>query len=266
MGNIRIGIYAPYWNFWSYSNGSSFKYNASEIKKVDITWVSGEIDVVMGEGTELTVAETSEGLSDDAKMHYYIKDDKLTIHYSKAMLKEDIDPEKKHLRVEIPSGIELDIDSVNANVTIGDAVLGRIKLTSISGNAKFGSVISNEIKTETIEGTFSAVDIVADKFISDSVSGAVSISTISANEIKLKTVSGKTDMYISKKSKVKVSGVSGEVSLDIAENTGATVEFSTMSGTFSSDKPHKTNNKTYIFGKGETEITVETVNGNLNIS
>ena len=266
LGDIKIGIYAPYWNFWNYSSSSSFTYDASEIKKVDITWISGEIEVVAVDGTELTVTETSDSLSNDAKMHYYIKDDKLTIHYSKAMLKEDINPEQKHLRVEIPSGIELDIDSVNADVKIGDMVLGEMKLTTVAGNLEFGNVIASEIKTETVDGDFFAADIVADKFTSDSVSGAVCISKISANEIKVKTVSGKTDMYIAKKSEVTISGVSGEVALAIADDVGATIEFSTMSGTFSSDMPHKTSNKTYTFGQGEIQISVDTVSGNLNIS
>ena len=228
--------------------------------------MGGTIEIVSGEGSELSVTETSQELEDDAKMHYYIKDGKLTIHYCKALYREDVDTAKKNLRVEVPDGIELDIDSVNADVKAGEISLGEMKLTNVSGNVELGGIACNEIEIENVDGTVTASEIVADEFSADSVSGAISISKISANEIKVKTVSGKTSLGVAKRSEVKVSSVSGNVELTIPESLGAIVEFSTMSGNFSSDMPHKTSNKTYTFGFGEIEVSVETVSGNLNVT
>ena len=266
VGDIKVNFYAPYWGFWSYSKGSSFTYSASEITEIDITWVGGEIEVISSDKAELTVTENSESLPDDAKMHYLIKDGKLTIHYSKALYKEEVDVASKHLKIEVPKGIEIDIDSVNADINIGEMALGEMKLTNVSGDVSLGKIVCSEIKIENVDGTVTANEIVADEFTADSVSGTITVSKISANDIKVKTVSGKTEIGIAKKSNVKVSGVSGAVDIAIPDDIGATVTFSTMSGTFGSEKPHKTSQKIYTFGPGEIEIAVETVSGNLHIS
>jgi DUF4097 and DUF4098 domain-containing protein YvlB len=263
-GDINLGIYAPYWNFWNYSAASSFTYSASEITEVNVIWVGGTIDVVSSKKSELSVTENSEDLADDAKMHYIVKDGKLTIHYTKALYREDVDASKKHLRIEIPEGIELDIDSVNAFVKIDEMALGEIKITNVSGHIEFGNLAASKVKIENVDGSVVADEIVADEFSSDSVSGALSISKISANKVKVQTVSGKTTLGLAKKSKVDISGVSGEVELYVDEKLGAMVKFSTMSGKFSSDKPHTTG-EIYTFGLGEIEIDVETVSGNLKI-
>ncbi len=264
-GDIDLGIYAPYWNFWNYSASSSFTYSASKIKEVNITWVGGAIEVVASKESELSVTENSDELEDDAKMHYIVKDGKLIIHYTKALYKEDVDASKKHLRVEVPEGIEIDIDSVNAFVKIGEMAMGEMRITNVSGHIEFSSLAASKVKIENVDGHVLAGEIVADEFYSDSVSGSLRISKISANEVKVKTVSGKTTLGLSKKSEVDISGVSGEVELYISDELGAMVAFSTMSGKFSSDKPHTTGEKIYTFGLGEIEVEVETVSGNLKI-
>jgi len=266
VGDIKVNFYAPYWNFWKYSSGSEFTYTAADITEIDINWVGGEIEVRASKNAELSVTENSEGLEDGAKMHYFIKDGKLTIHYSKALYKEEIDTEKKHLYIEVPEGIELDIDSVNASVRIGEMALGEIKLTNVSGNVEFASLAASEVKIENVDGSVVAGEIVADEFSADSVSGMLKLAGVSANEINVTTVSGKTELGIKKKSEVEISSVSGEISLFIPGNIGATVEYSTMSGNFSSEMPHTTSKKTHIFGKGEIRICVETVSGNLTVS
>ena len=264
-GDIENGIYAPYWAFWDYSSGSSFTYSASEIKEIEIFWVDGRIEVIASDAEEFAVVENSESLTNDAKMHYLIKGDRLIIHYSKALYKEDIDESKKHIRVEIPEGIEIDIDSVTASINIGEMALGEINLTNISGNIELSNLACSKVKIENVDGHITSGGIVADEFSAGSVSGTLDISNISANKIDVSTVSGKTVLGIAKKSNVEISGISGNVQLYIAEEIGATIEFSTVSGTFSSEKPHKTNKKTYTFGLGEAVIEVETVSGNLEI-
>ena len=264
-GDIDLGIYAPYWNFWKYSAASSFTYSASEITEVDIIWVDGSIEVVSSKESELSVTENSEDLEDDAKMHYLIKDGKLIIHYTKALYRENVDSSKKNLRIEIPEGIELDIDSVNAFVKIGEMALGEINITNVSGHIEFSNLAASQVKVENVDGCVLAREIVADEFDADSVSGSLNISKISANKVKTQTVSGKTTLGLAKKSEVDISGVSGEVELYVSDELGATVKFSTVSGKFSSNKPHTTSEKFYTFGLGEIEIDVETVSGNLKI-
>ena len=264
--NIKVNFYAPYWNFWEYSADSSFSYTADEINEIDINWVGGEIEIVASKNAELSVTENSEELEDAAKMHYFIKDGKLTVHYCEAIYREEIDTEKKHLRIEVPEGIKIDIDSVNASIKVGEMALGEIKITNVSGNIELISIAASEIEIENVDGDIVAGEIVADEFSAESVSGTLAVRGISANEIGVTTVSGRTELGIKKRANAKISSVSGEISLVISENVGATVEYSTMSGNFISEKPHTTSKKTYIFGKGEAHIRVDSVSGSLKVS
>ncbi len=264
-GDIDLGIYAPYWNAWNYTGTSSFTYSASEIKEVDITWVGGSIEIVSSQNKELSVTENSESLEEDAKMHYLIKDGKLTIHYTMALYREDVDSSYKNLRIEIPEGIELDIDSVNATIKISEMALGKVKLTNVSGMIEFSNLACSDVKIENVDGNIAAGEIVADKFSANGVSGSLNISKISANEIDISTVSGKTVLGVAKKGEVDISGVNGDIELHVSNELGATVKFSTMSGDFLSDKPHRKGEKEYTFGLGEIEIKVETISGDLKI-
>ena len=266
VGDISVNFYAPYWKYWEYSSGNEFTYNAAEITEVDINWVGGEIEIVESKNAELTVTENSAELDEGLQMHYLIDDGKLTIHYSKALCREEIDAEKKHLRVEVPEGIKIDIDSVNASIKVGEMTLGEIKLTNVSGNVELMRVVASEVTIENVDGDILAEEIIADKFSATSVSGLLSFLKISANNITVTNVSGKTELGISKKSEVSITGASGNVDLKLHSNIGATVEYSTMSGTFSADMPHTTSGKTYIFGNGEINIRVETASGNLYVS
>lgn len=263
---IKVNFYAPYWNFWKYSSGSEFTYTAADIKEIDINWVGGEIEIVSSKNAELTVTENSEELDEGAKMHYFIKDGKLILHYSEAFYKEETDASHKHVRIEVPEGIEIDVDSVTASVKIGEMALGAIKITNVSGDVQLARLAASEVEIENVDGNIVAGEIVADEFSVESVSGSLTFSGVSANEIKVNTVSGKTELGVNKRAEVEISSVSGGIELFIPDDIGATVEYSTMSGHFISEKPHTTSKKTYIFGKGEIHVTVETMSGNLHVS
>jgi DUF4097 and DUF4098 domain-containing protein YvlB len=264
-GDIDLGFYAPYWNAWNYTGTSSFTYSASEITEVDITWVDGSIEIVSSKNEELRVTENSESLEEDAKMHYLIKDGKLTVHYTMALYREDVDSAYKNLRIEIPEGVELDVDSVNASIKIDEMALGKVKLTNVSGIVDFANLACSDVKIENVDGNVEADEIVADKFSASSVSGSLNISKISANEIDVSTVSGKTVLGVAKKGEVEISGMSGDIELHVSNELGATIKFSTMSGDLLSDKPHRKGEKEYTFGLGEIEIKVETMSGDLKI-
>ena len=228
--------------------------------------MGGKIDIVPSESGTLSVAENSEALDEDEQIRYRINGGKLTIHYCKAAYTKAISSDSKHLRVEVPEGVNVNINNVSADVNVADIMLGKVKITNVSGDIRFASLACNELKIEVVSGKVTANEIISGKFSVNGVSGTVDIAKIAASEIDIDTVSGKTTLVLAKKCDVDVSGVSGSVNITLPTEAGATVEFSTVSGDFVSLLPHKTSKNTYTFGDGEMSVDVETVSGNLYIN
>ena len=70
-----------YKNAGNYSVASEFNYSTSGLLEVDLDWISGDVEVIQKEGSELKVIENSEDLKDDQKMHYLLDGNILRIKY-----------------------------------------------------------------------------------------------------------------------------------------------------------------------------------------
>ena len=265
VGINGLSRYGTYADAGKYSVGS-FTYNAEDVNTVEINWVGGEIEIVQSENATLSVTENSDSLDSEEQMHHYIRSGKLIIHYCESGHRGEINSAKKKLRVEIPVGIDVDIDNVSADITAGEMSVGDFELTNVSGNVDFAVITaSKDIDIEIVSGTIEAESIFARAFSVEGVSGDIDVKKISADEIEVQIVSGKTEFALSKSCDVDVSGVSGNVSITLPEGVGAEVEFDSVSGDIHSDITHTKNGDTYTFGAGETKISVETVSGNLYI-
>ena len=116
------------------------------------------------------------------------------------------------------------------------------------------------------------------------VSGDVSL-TAEANHLKVETVSGKQRLNVSVAKGLELSSVSGDVSLttpqlpetcaietvsgDVAltlpRNAGCTLRFSSISGDLTSALPISASGKTYLLGDGQSEFSIDTTSGDLDI-
>lgn len=259
-----VSVYGVY-DAWNYSIGN-FSYSAEEVSSVEINWIGGEINIIPAEAGTLFAAENSEALEEGAKMRYRIKEGKLTIHYCQSAYTKSISASSKHLNIQVPEGVNIDINNVSADVKFSDIMLGKVKIGNVSGDVNFASLACNELEIETVSGKITANEIISGEFSVNGVSGSIDVAKIAASKIDIDIVSGKTNLVLAKKCELDVSGVSGSVNVTFPADAGAIVKFSTVSGKLSSDLPHKSNKDIYTFGNGEMDIDIETVSGNLYIN
>ena len=71
----RIGSFSisghTYADANKYSVGS-FSYRSSDVERICLEYISGDVTVVQSTNRTLNVSETEKGLSDDQKMHWYM--------------------------------------------------------------------------------------------------------------------------------------------------------------------------------------------------
>ena len=218
-----------------YSIGN-FTYNADEIDKIEINWVSGNINLVESENETLSVSEKEDALKDNQKMRYLIEGRVLKIQFWKAKYRANVKSELKNLTIEIPKNIELKINQVSGNVKSESLTLKNLDVNIVSGNVVIGSLTSNDVHV-------------------DSVSGQVKIDSLEGKDVYVDSVSGNVLVGFSSAKKVIIDSTSGDVRLKL-HGLGATIKFSSVSGRYG-------NNKT--FGDGSCEINVSTTSGDLKV-
>lgn len=190
-----------YDNAESYSTGN-FTYDSSTVTRVEIEWVMGDINLVQGSESTLSVSESGENLSNEQKMHYLISGNTLKIKFWKSRYSDKNVKEKdKNLTVEVPDGAELYV-------------------ATVSGKIKSNYLLASSVKVE-------------------SVSAEVNLVVVDCNDID-------------------VESVSGNVKIGLCGN-GATVNFETVSGSYSSPFGGK------VIGDGKIKVDVKTVSGSLKV-
>lgn len=224
-----------YKNEAKYSIGN-FTYDSAEIDKIEINWISGNINIVESDNDTLSVSENEDALKDNQKMRYLIEGRTLKIQFWKAKFRANVNSSKKNLTIEIPKNIELEINQVSGDVKSEKLTLRSLDVDIVSGKIVIGSLTSNDVHV-------------------DSVSGQVKIDSINADDIYVDTVSGNVSIGFSCAKKVVIDSVSGNVRLSL-NGLGATIKFSSVSGHYGKGK---------TFGDGACEINVSTTSGNLNV-
>ena len=227
LSGCSIKAAVNYKNAGKYKAGN-FEYNASDVSSVDINWISGSIVVKQSDSSALSVKEEDTGLKDKQKLHWYLDGDKLIIQYCKSGYHGSFFSVKKNLTVEVPAGINLDIDSVSSDVTVTNGKkFGKVNLDTVSGDADL------EIKE--------------------------------CGSLDADTVSGDVRLDIEKCDKISVNSVSGDVTFRSLPSDGAEISFSKVSGSLKTDKNYEMNGKKYVFGGGKCSVSIDTVSGDLTV-
>lgn len=220
-----FSLYDVYSNADKYTAGS-FEYGRSEIKKVVIDWVSGRVEVEEDNGETLKVYEDSESLEEAKRIHYYIDNGVLRIRFCASGYNGTFTPDEieknKTVHVNIPDGIDVEINTVSATVwlytahpytspaasktvtakplsvkiatTSGDVDTGKFEcgkatFTSVSGEIKTGALICDEGKIETVSGTLNILGTVK-SLTAKSISGDITFIGYATENAKFESVSG----------------------------------------------------------------------------
>lgn len=130
----------------------------SDIKKIDIEWVGGKIDIVYGDVDEISFAETADGRIDKDKiMCYKVSGSELEIKFAKPSKLINFKDTSKDLTLTIPKDLileELSIDGVSSNINIEhQAFIKELDIDTVSGNVEaylYGG--ADEIKIDSVSG------------------------------------------------------------------------------------------------------------------
>lgn len=263
-GYFNVSIAERYRNAEKYAIGD-FTYAAASVRKVELRWTSGSVDILCSDAETLSVTESGDTLTDAQKLHWLLDGDTLRIEFCQSGYKGTFPPDAKRLTLEIPVGVELDAKTVSAGLHLSDAALEKAEIQTTSGAVSVCSVTAESIELESVSGTISTAALEAREEIEiTTTSGAVAADSLRAPEIELDSVSGRVEAALSACRVADVKTVSGAVRLTLADGLGASVRYRTTSGSFHADGYAASGND-FVFGSGECAVRVKTTSGSLTV-
>lgn len=234
-------------NFISESTVQNVSFDASEVKKLHIEWVSGNVTVKTADQHNVTFRVDGDSA---LPFSYQLSGNELDLRYpaDNALWKPAWG--SKNLTVTVPQ-------SWYARETNIDVVSAVVEVDGLS---------TEELKLDTTSGPINASGLCCDQIVASTVSGNVSLEG-TAEELKLDTTSGRCQAELDERVReIELDSVSGELELILPESLGFEAEVDTVSGSFRSDIPTTASSKgVYTCGNGECGISVDTVSGSISI-
>lgn len=240
-------------------------YEADGIKNIDVSWISGEVNIVQSDSDVLKIDENSDSIKDEQKVHTYVKGDTVLIKFCKSGYIKHIDSNYKKLTIEVPANCNLKIDTVSSNVKLNDISADGIDISSVSGDLKGGEVICSGFDFDSTSGSFVTDSLVTDKADMDTVSGDMSVGAIDVNSISFNSTSGNLNITVVAMKSFDMNTVSGQALLDVPNDLGMSVDKSSVSGKFKSSMDFEKSGDSYVYGNGEVEIEFDSTSGDITI-
>lgn len=239
----------------------AFTYNSDEIKKVEVYWRFGEVKLVESDGLQLGVKESGSNLTEERALHYLMDNGVLRIRFCKAGAKTHVNEKDKHLRLEIPKGIELSVHTTSAAVKADTLAQKDVLIAALDGDMELGAAAAENIDLSSGAGDISADSITAQIFKCSTSSGSVKAGSIVSETAEITTGSGNVESALKDAPAVKVRTSVGKVSLTLPAD-GAEVSYISDGGKLLSDCAFERKGDLYVFGGGKSKVTIETLNGN----
>ncbi|MGN0806517.1 MAG: DUF4097 family beta strand repeat-containing protein [Candidatus Coproplasma sp.] len=220
------------WTDVNYANESAYTIGGGEIpenvNEIEIDWVCDDITIEHYSGTTVKVEESADKeIEEKFQLRRLVENGKLTVRFATCG-RHDIRGLNKKLTVLIPEGVTLD----------------KLTLKSVSGN------ITSKVSVK--------------QAIVDNVSGSVTLEN-AVQSVDVESVSGSIELTLDGAA-VTIDVVSGNVYLSVPETLGFTLTVATVSGKFNSSLEMAKNGDTYTRLGGGTNMTVDTVSGNINVT
>lgn len=271
-----------YPNAASYQTGA-FTYRAESVTNVEIYWRCGEVEIVESDHEELRVRESGGELSEEAALHYLLDEGTLRIRFCESGAKIQVHSNDKRLTIEVPKDIDLSIHTTSAPIKAdtleqnsilisahsGRTELGTVKadsvdLSSSSGSIRADSISTENLKCNTSSGSVRIEDLETETLDVETSSGGVELDMASASLVEIHTTSGGIDLTLAEASQADIRTTSGKTRLCLPES-GAEIDYSATSGRLHTGQAFEKKGDLYVFGDGESRITVVSTSGNLEI-
>ena len=141
---------------------------ATDVKKINIDWIDGDIVVESYEGDAIAFAEKCDSTLDaEQTLHYWVDNEgELHIHFAKSGT--NVHGLSKKLTIKIPHNFDIhdmEIETVSSDIFLSRAPIRDIKIETVSGSADINMCDSNtlhpsanmskEIEMESVSGNMS---------------------------------------------------------------------------------------------------------------
>ena len=266
--NLSIGIGdnltgESYPNAEAYQIGG-FTYAADAVKAVEIYWRSGEVALVESDSAELSVWESGGELPEDTAMHYLLEDGVLKIRFCASGAKIQVNSNDKRLTIQVPRGIRIFVHTTSASVKADTLEQNTVLISALSGTTELGTVKAESIDLSSSSGSIRADDMTVQTLKCQSSSGSLRLRGLTAEDVDLETSSGSVHLNLHAATQVKIRTSSGTTNLTLPEG-GAEIAFFSSSGKLRTAEAFARKGDLYVFGRGESKITVDSSSGNLNV-
>lgn len=252
---------------------------AAGVSRINVNWVSGNVEVRVGDGDQITFFETaSRALTDAQKMRYTVSPSgvlqiKFCAELDNVMNwfeNGNYNMPDKALVLTVPASMlgsldTLNIDSVSARLEVDGVYGAETILDTVSGKAAVTNIDCEQLRLNSTSGTLQCDACKAEKLNLDSVSGNIRVNG-TFTQISAETVSGEVRIAcVTAPEKINVDSVSGSVNVQLPENAGFTAKLDTVSGSLSCEFPGTLSDKMVVVGDGSAAYRFDTVSGSIRI-
>lgn len=279
-----------------------FHLEESPVESLDIYWVDGKVEITQSPDSQIHIIESSEKeLAPEDQMEATVSGGTLNIKwdgqwynkFTKWISFGWFQYGGKELTVQLPPAVAAELDALKVSTTAGDVDLnipcqteeasfsttsGQLRLpgltvaealsiSSVSGNIILETAQCQTLRVSTTSGQLALNQLAAEEADISSTSGDCGY-TGTAGDLHMNTVSGCMQAGLTAcPEKAEMSSVSGHLTLALPENPGFTVEYSTVSGAFSSDFPvtHLGKEHHMSYGNGQGVLNFHTTSGDIFI-
>lgn len=252
---------------------------AADVDSIDIEWIAGSVQVLVGTGDEITFYETSRRtLTDAQKMRYTVTSGgELKIQYCENAEtiwnwfdKERSNIPSKALVMTVPASMlgsldELQIDSVSASIDVDGVYGDTVKLDSVSGAVDCAKITCDELKLSSTSGRLVCERCTVQELSLNNVSGNIraggAFKSVSAD-----TVSGEVRIVSSiVPNNIEGDSVSGDMTILLPEDAGFTAKLDSVSGELTCEFPGTLSDKKIVCGDGSASYRFDSVSGSIRI-
>lgn len=264
----------------------------SRVTGLDVEWINGPVEIKTGgEGRIRIVESAGWELKDNEKLQLSSSGGVLKIKWEGRIINFSLFQNRyKSLTVEVPQAVaeameELTCSTTSGNVTVSGFTAREWEVSTASGDMELSGIAGEEGSLSTASGSVTVEDgRFSQELHANTTSGPMTFSRVEAGQVDLNTVSGAVTYQGSAEDfeadsvsaavrgeldncpeEADLSSVSGGLLLAIPENKGFQVEYSSISGEFSTDFPVTEKAGRAVYASGGAEFSFSTTSGNMEV-
>lgn len=224
---------------------------ANSVREIEIDWVSGSIQIIPTDVTEITFTET-EVIDAKYAMVWKLEGEKLSIEFCAGQTVSGFgswNVPEKDLMIQVPR----------------DWICDSLEAETASAKLEVTGLTIREVEVDSASGECSFTDCAVDELDLDTASGDVRF-TGTLNSMDCDAASASVYAVLENVPKqIKMDIMSGDLDMTLPEDAGFTLTMDTMTNHFTSDFTTTSRNGSFICGDGGCRINVDGMSGNVTI-